>query len=52
MKIAQKSVADKILSDNFEYIPNWLDITTYIFGLNNAKTTYSYHLLYLSLQLV
>ena len=42
MKIAQKTVADSILADNFEYIPKWLDITTYIFGLNDAKTTYSY----------
>ena len=42
MKIAQKSVADRILADNFEYIPKWLDITTYIFGLNSAKITYSY----------
>ena len=42
MKIAQKSVADMILADNFDDIPNWLDITTYLFGLNDAKTTYSY----------
>ena len=42
MKIAQKSVADMILADNFDEIPNWLDITTYLFGLNDAKTTYSY----------
>ena len=43
MKIAQKSVADTILEDNFEDIPDWLDITTYLFGLNDAKTTYSYN---------
>ena len=42
MKIAQKSVADMILADNFDEIPNWLDITTYLFGLNDAKTTFSY----------
>ncbi len=42
MKIAQKSVADTILADNFDDIPNWLDITTYLFGLNDSKTTYSY----------
>lgn len=42
MKIAQKSVADMILADNFDDIPDWLDITTYLFGLNDAKTTYSY----------
>ena len=42
MKIAQKSVADIILADNFDDIPDWLDITTYLFGLNDAKTTYSY----------
>lgn len=42
MKIAQKSIADTILADNFEDIPNWLDITTYLFGLNDSKTTYSY----------
>ncbi len=42
MKIAQKSVADMILEDNFDDIPNWLDITTYLFGLNDAKTTCSY----------
>ena len=42
LKIAQKSVADMILADNFDEIPNWLDITTYLFGLNDAKTTYSY----------
>lgn len=42
MKIVQKAVADKILKDNYEEIPNWLDITTYLFGLNNAKSTYSY----------
>ena len=43
LKIAQKSVADTILEDNFEDIPDWLDITTYLFGLNDAKTTYSYN---------
>ncbi len=43
LKIAQKSVADKIITDNYEDIPNWLDITTYLFGLNDAKTTYSYN---------
>ena len=43
MKIAQKSVADTILEDKFEDIPDWLDITTYLFGLNDAKTTYSYN---------
>lgn len=43
MKIAQKTVADTILEDNFEDIPDWLDITTYLFGLNDAKTTYSYN---------
>lgn len=43
LKIAQKSVADIILEDNFEDIPDWLDITTYLFGLNDAKTTYSYN---------
>lgn len=43
MKIAQKSVADTILEDNFEDIPDWLDITTYLFGLNDAKTTYSFN---------
>lgn len=43
LKIAQKSVADTILEDNFENIPDWLDITTYLFGLNDAKTTYSYN---------
>ena len=42
LKIAQKSVADMILADNFDDIPNWLDITTYLFGLNDAKTIYSY----------
>lgn len=42
MKIAQKSVADIILNDNFDDIPDWLDITTYLFGLNDSKTTYSY----------
>lgn len=42
MKIAQKSVADMILADNFDDIPDWLDITTYLFGLNDSKTTYSY----------
>ena len=43
LKIAQKSVVDTILEDNFEDIPDWLDITTYLFGLNDAKTTYSYN---------
>lgn len=43
MKITQKSIADIILVDNFEDIPDWLDITTYLFGLNDAKTTYSYN---------
>ena len=43
MKLAQQSVADTILEDNFEDIPDWLDITTYLFGLNDAKTTYSYN---------
>ena len=42
MKIAQKSIADIILNDNFDDIPDWLDITTYLFGLNDSKTTYSY----------
>ena len=42
LKITQKSVADMILADNFDDIPNWLDITTYLFGLNDAKTIYSY----------
>ena len=42
IKIAQKSVADIILNDNFDDIPDWLDITTYLFGLNDSKTTYSY----------
>ena len=42
LKIAQKCVADIILADNFEDIPKWLDITTYLFGLYDAKTTFAY----------
>lgn len=42
LKITQKCVADIILTDNFDNIPKWLDITTYLFGLNDAKTTFSY----------
>lgn len=41
MKIAQKSVADRILKDNYEDVPKWLDITTYLFGLNEEKAIYS-----------
>lgn len=43
MKLAQKAVADKIITDNYDDIPNWLDITTYLFGLNDAKSTYTYN---------
>ena len=42
MKVAQKSIADIILNDNIDDIPDWLDITTYLFGLKDSKTTYSY----------
>lgn len=42
LKIAQKCVADIILEDCFEDIPDWLDITTYLFGLKDEQTTFSY----------
>lgn len=43
MKLAQKAVADKIITDNYDDLPNWLDITTYLFGLNDAKSTHEYN---------
>ena len=41
MEVISKSVADIILHDNFKNIPKWLDITTYITGLNTETNTYS-----------
>lgn len=41
LEVISKSVADIILHDNFKNIPKWLDITTYITGLNTETNTYS-----------
>lgn len=41
LKIISKSVADIVLNSTFKNVPKWLDITTYITGLNTQNTTYS-----------
>ncbi|HIU51119.1 MAG TPA: hypothetical protein IAB70_00610 [Candidatus Merdicola faecigallinarum] len=39
LKIAQKCVGDIIIEDSFKDIPDWLDITAYLFELMNSKIT-------------
>ena len=41
LKIISKSVADIILNENFKNLPAWLDITTYVTGLNTKTNTFS-----------
>ena len=41
LEVISKSVADIILKNNFKNIPKWLDITTYITGLNTETKTNS-----------
>jgi len=41
LKILSKSVVDIILSYNFDNIPKWLDMATYITGLNTETKTCS-----------
>ncbi len=41
LEVISKSVADIILKNNFKDVPKWLDITTYITGLNTETKTNS-----------
>lgn len=41
LEVISKSVADIILKNNFKNVPKWLDITTYITGLNTETKTNS-----------
>lgn len=41
LEIISKSVADIILKNNFKDVPKWLDIITYITGLNTETKTNS-----------
>lgn len=41
LEVISKSVADIILKNNFKNVPKWLDITTYINGLNTETKTNS-----------
>ena len=41
LEVISKSVADIILKNNFKDVPKWLDITTYITGLNTEAKTNS-----------